>query len=584
AKDISPDQSPMILGHEQSHQRSLNHPRPFFYVQPPVQPFYTYQWHMNSPFSHHNIPASGKTGLALRFHFGRPYMVPYSYLQYPGYVVSQAPIHPVDYQRTYERNMPHAASATAYDITLRHQRCNEQRETTCSGAQTDPCDALNKLIECLDQLRAGDGSSQRELDSGVVSQTSGVFSPVAEVQKDEDKIIGGSTLTDYNTEDTCHVENFNQEEDWSLELGKEPPLDSSSVHEDGSMPQEVHQYLHQDSTDRHSVLSENQSLSPISRSEMNNQDKFSHEVLQTSDEVQWNCSIATQPSSEFRTTEDQDPVKIQKPTADVAGDYPCCILRLPFEKVLSTGVYVPSTTSSLESPLSYSYCPPQLAHERVSVLSPSLDELSSHDEVLSTDMEDKELFPTHIYTRGKLAEVASKKSHLSVCDIHSHMCLLYPKRLTCAMCGSNTFREICKPKAHHSEGHCYEYVDYSDEESITAKPGECEVGKTCKHCGQGTVTKMYFPKRTHPLLKHRVRLAQHREKVQDGAKMGQSEALCSECFCCEKCTNSPDKRSGLAAKGRYLHILLLLLSELLLIFFFSLSLCEQVPLDNCQSL
>ncbi|XP_076844076.1 bucky ball-like isoform X2 [Brachyhypopomus gauderio] len=527
----------------------MNHPRPFFYVHPPVQPFYTYQWHTNNPFSPHNVPASG-------FHFGRPYMVPYSYLQYPGYVVSQPAMHPVDYRRIYERNVPHAPSATDSDITFRHQHCNAQRETTCAGAQTEPCDALNKLIECLDQLRAGEGSSQRELDSGVVSQTSGLFSPVAEIKKDEDNVLCGSMLTHCKAEEACHVGDFNQQEDWSLDLGKETPLDSSSVHE-GAVLDEEDQYLHQEYTDSHCIISQNQSLLPISNSERNYQDKkVSHEVLQNNEEIQWNCSNGIQPSSESspaqpsssRTTEGRDPEDIQKPPADVAGDFPCCILRLPFEKVLSSSVYVPSATSSLGSPFSYRYCPPQLASERMSVLSPSLDELSSHDEVLSTDIEDKDLFPTRMYTRGKFAEVTSKKNHPSVGGIHSDMCLLYPKRLTCAMCGSNTFREMHKHKNHHSERSCYKNVDYSDEEAIAVKGGDCEVRKTCKHL-RGTVTNM--PKKTHPLLKHRVRLAQHREKVQEEAKTYQSEASCSEHFCCDKCTSSPEKHSGHSTKERH---------------------------------
>lgn len=42
-------------------ERSSSHPRPFFYVQPAVQPFYTYQWHMNHPYGQHGFPGSGKS-------------------------------------------------------------------------------------------------------------------------------------------------------------------------------------------------------------------------------------------------------------------------------------------------------------------------------------------------------------------------------------------------------------------------------------------------------------------------------------------------------------------------------------------
>lgn len=106
--------------------------------------------------------------------FGRTYFSPYSYMQYPGYVMPHAPVHLLDYRRMCD---PHFNSA-AYDVVRRqHHHGNMSRETTCSGAQTDPSDALNKLIECLDKLRASETSSERELDSGVVSQASGVCSP-----------------------------------------------------------------------------------------------------------------------------------------------------------------------------------------------------------------------------------------------------------------------------------------------------------------------------------------------------------------------------------------------------------------------
>uniref|UniRef100_A0AAR2KZG5 Uncharacterized protein n=1 Tax=Pygocentrus nattereri TaxID=42514 RepID=A0AAR2KZG5_PYGNA len=449
-------------GSGQSHQRPVNHSRPFFYVQPPVQPFYTYQWHMNSPYSH-NIPGAG-------FHFGRPCMMPYSYLQYPGYVVPHTAVHPVDYRRIYERSIPPGASAAAYDFSFRQQQhTGTQRETTCAGAQTDPCEALNKLIECLDQLRAGE-----ELHSSVNSQTSGTLSPLAEEKSEEEtgacvgKMFSSSNTAEPDTKACCSG--------WDGPKTHWPSSQSSPIH----------------------------------------------------------------PSS-TRTIESQATERAQNHPAGISGDYSCCVLHLPFEKVVNAGVYGPGCTPrSLGSP--FSYCPTPLSHERVSVLSPSLDELSSHDELLSTDPEDIGLFPTRIYPRGKLAEVASRKSHPSVGEIHADMCVLYPKRLTCAVCGSKTFKECSRPKSFHCETHCYGDVDDSDEEAIEAKSGDWGTGRTCKHCLRSTTVKIQTAKKTHPLSKHRQK---HREKLGElEEKPGHTEAHCTEYVCCEKCMSSPEKSTG----------------------------------------
>ena len=50
----------------QQNQRQVNHPRPFFYVQPASQPYYNMyhhhnQWHnMNNPYNHYGLPGSGR--------------------------------------------------------------------------------------------------------------------------------------------------------------------------------------------------------------------------------------------------------------------------------------------------------------------------------------------------------------------------------------------------------------------------------------------------------------------------------------------------------------------------------------------
>lgn len=408
-----------------------------------------------------------------------------------------AAIHPVDYRRIHERNFPHASGC---DASLRqYQHCQvAQRETTCVGAQTDPSEALNKLIECLDQLRASDSS-----------QTSGSLSPLTKEPKCEEesgKLISKFNMADDNRGTSCsHVEHLTREEDSSPASGKE---------------EEKNEAVYHDCSESHSDLSQNHSLSGSCQEQSQDEKVQDEKVVETNEEMEWVSCIASRPSSQSspvhcsftKNTEDQS--LIQKPE-----DFSCCILHLPFEKVLSSSVYGASITPpSLGSELNYSYHTPELAHERVSVLSPSLDELSSHDELLSTDLDDLDLFPAQIYTKGKLAEVTSRKCH------SSDLCLVYPKRLTCATCGSCTFKELTRTKMCH-----YEDVEDSDE-------GEWRL--------RSTVGKGHSTRKTHSLLKRKFRTMHHREKVESPLESSRSEHLC-----CETCTCSTEK-SARAANAR----------------------------------
>ncbi|KAI5619681.1 bucky ball [Silurus asotus] len=482
AKEEEEEAEPSKPSQPMLGERSGSHPRPFFYVQPAGQPFYTYQWHMNQPYSQHGFPGSA-------FHFGRPYMLPYSYLQYPGYILPHTAMHPVDYRRIHERHFQHAPGCEA---TLRQYQHGQMvpRETTCVGAQTDPSEALNKLMECLDQLRASDSS-----------QTSGSLSPLTKEQMCEEesgsmgkKVTSNSNMAEDDRDTTCsRVEHVTQEEESSLASGNE----------------EKNEVVYQDCSESHS---DSQSAN----------EKNPNEKVQDEKEMEWKGCLISRPSSQSSpacsssTRKAEDQSAIQK-----AQDISCCILHLPFEKVLSSGVYGASISSpSLGSPLNYTYRPPQLAHERVSVLSPSLDELSSHDELISTDIDDIDLFPTRIYTRGKLAEVASRRCH------SSDLCLLYPKRLTCTTCGSHTFKELNRAKTCH-------YDDVEDSDEVEAQR------RLRNAAGKGHVTR-----RTHSQSKHKFRASHHREKAES-----QHDSSRSELFCYETCTCSTGK-SPKAANAR----------------------------------
>lgn len=402
----------------------------------------------------------------------------------------------MDYRRLHERPFPHAPGCEA-SLRQYQQGQAAHRETTCAGAQTDPSEALNKLMECLDQLRASDSS-----------QTSGSLSPLTKEPNCEEqigtmrkKVISQSSTPDADRDASCsRVERITQEGDSSLASGKEE--------------EEKNETAYHDSSESCSDLSQNHSLSG-SLQEKSQDDKVQdEEVVQSTEEMEWEGCIASRPSSQSSplrsslTRKAEDQSVIQKPR-----DFSCCILHLPFEKVLSSSVYGPSITPPLlGSPLNYAYHP-QLAHERVSVLSPSLDELSSHDELLSTDLDDIDLFSTRIYTKGKFAEVPSRRCH------GSDLCLLYPKRLTCATCGSHTFKELGRTKKCR-----YEDMEESDEVEAERR-----------------LRKGHASRKMHSLTKDKVRALHHREQVEN-----QHE---SSHLCCETCTCLTD-RSSRAANTR----------------------------------
>ncbi|KAJ8393701.1 hypothetical protein AAFF_G00057540 [Aldrovandia affinis] len=235
---------PHSMGSGQPHH-PVNHTRPFFYVQPPSQPYYMYQWHMNNPYGHYGFPGSG-------IPFGRPYMPPYPYMQYPGYIIPHAPMQPVDYRRMYN---PHFPSAASYDVRFRHHHTRMRRETACSEAQTDPSDAVNQLIESLDKLRTRNTVAEKELDSGIISPNS--FLPGGDSKhegpsedlealpaksfpsSDGARLSTSVALFGTSAGATCkselsqsRFEELAQEEGWSVGSDGVLPLDSSSIHEE----------------------------------------------------------------------------------------------------------------------------------------------------------------------------------------------------------------------------------------------------------------------------------------------------------------------------------------------------------------
>lgn len=321
------------------------------------------------------------------------------------------------------------------------------REMACSEAQTDPSDAVNKLIECLDNVR--------ELDSGVASQSSGIFSPAEEKKSEEEgeavplvpdaSCLESLSVTYSNSTMAVYDADSSQRTDplsWSGALEEDMPLDSSSVHEDCSeKPVEV--------TDTQSSTSVTDPSVP-------------RELLRPA---------SSQPEQPDAECDDKDP----KTERQEAGqDFQ--ILKLPFESLLTT-----------EDPAAghlYSYLSTRSTHERMSVLSPSLDELSSREEMFSTDLDDADLYPKRVYAGRRLVEIVSRSPRAA--EEVEEVWLQGSKRYVCACCGKNLTKVACRGKGHKI---CWDEGGDSDEDS--------QYGPDCEQPVRVVIRKHVVPRKSH---------------------------------------------------------------------------------------
>lgn len=394
--------------------------------------FYLYvEWTLRISL-HSNFPG---------FNFGRPAVHPYMYMQYPGFVFPHGPVYPVDHRRGFE---PRHHTPPWSDAPHRQHYPQPCRETACSEAQTDPSDAVNKLIECLDKIR--------ELDSGVASQSSGIFSPAEEKKSEEEgealpvgpDASGLESLNaTYSTSTMAvyDVESSQRSPDplsWSGGLEEDLPLDSSSVHEECSeQPAEV-----TDTQTSTSVTDPKELLRPAS-------------------------SPPEQPDAE---RDDEDPNGEGQEAQEAPQDFQ--VLKLPFESVLAT-----------EDPAAghlYSYLSVRSTHERMSVLSPSLDELSSREEMFSTDLDDADIYPKRVYAGRRLVEIVSR-SPPEVEEVW----LRGSKRYVCACCGKNLAKVACRAKGHKV---CWDEGGDSDEDS--------QYGPDCEQPVRVVIRKHVVPRKS----------------------------------------------------------------------------------------
>lgn len=313
---------------------------------------------------------------------------------------------------------------------------SSRRETACSEAQTEPSDAISKLIECLDKIQVGElhGAESRELDSGMASQTSGMFSPSEERKAEErgDVLpeVPDSACFHSKAADECSqrgVVDLSPQGCWSGRVEDELPLDSSSLHGDCS-----------------GTAAADELFSPMEKvMDIQSDTSVTEPGVPRcgAEELLRACNPSSSSSSSSSSSALQDANSsvsvLQEKNEGPEERYQ--ILKLPFDCILPPGG---ATAGQLSPPAGpYYYVSMHAMHERMSVLSPSLDELSSRDEMFSTDLDDADLFPKHAYAGKRLMGVVGVSPKAS-----GEVWLQGPKKCVCTCCGKNLAKAMGRSK------------------------------------------------------------------------------------------------------------------------------------------
>ncbi|XP_061569552.1 bucky ball, partial [Cololabis saira] len=460
------------------------HSRPFFYVQPPSQPYQLYpHWPLGGAYPPYGMPAG--------FNYGRPCMQPYPYMPYPGFVLPQAPIYPMDYRRMFEPRF-HAPAWGDSPRQQQQQQGHRRRETACSEAQTEPSDAITKLLECLDKIRASDlQGADRELDSGM-------FSPGEDKHGEQGRGVPSAsgdsclestsaTLGDPESGQML-LEPLSPGGCWLGGLEEELPLDSSSVHEE-----------RRSASDGHFLVEEKDAATDV-QSDLSLSDPGAargEELLKAAPPLSHRASQSS-------------PVK----DGDLSeGDGSCQILKLPFDPAAAEA----GQLSSSSAPYYYNYLSMQTTHERMSVLSPSLDELSSRDEVFSTDLEDVDLFPKAVYAGRRLSEVIGSPSAAH----DEEVWLPHLKGVVCACCGKGLAKGPGRTRAGGSKMYWDDGGDSEDDGRF---------GRGCERPVRVVVRKhAAHRKAAAPPPRHAARHWCKRGQYQEGADAAEPEGSRGAC-------------------------------------------------------
>lgn len=377
-----------------------------------------------------------------------------------------------------------------------------RRETASSEAQTEPSDAISKLIECLDKIRVGElpGVESRELDSGVASQTSGMFSPGEERKAEErgdilPEVSDSSRFQSTETDGECPrkgVVDLGTQRCWSGEVEDELPLDSSSLHGEcsGTAAAADELFSPLEKTEVMDIQSDTAVTEPgVSRCGV-------EELLRAAQPPSSSSSATSSPSrfssSVLKDANSSTRVLQEK---NEAPEEKYQILKLPFNGILPTGG---AAAGQLSPPAgSYYYVSMHATHERMSVLSPSLDELSSRDEMFSTDLDDADLFPKHAYTGRRLMGVVGVSPKAS-----EEVWLHGPKRCVCTCCGKNLSKTMGRSKgalwaSRDEAGDSEEESQYEGGGGGGGGGGGSGGGGTCERPIRVLVRKHLAPRKPH---------------------------------------------------------------------------------------
>lgn len=381
------------------------------------------------------------------------------------------------------------------------------RETTSSEAQTDPGDPVSKLMDCLEGLQACEKSEVVKEPNMMVSSTPPPSSLTHEVEmmssRDDELIMEPASPHDEASQDDslkpvtpCDSAVYEAESSQGrLEecvLSDVLPLDSSSIHDRSQSHDQDYRRGDSEILCFQSEKSGTNQVGNESRS-AEVQDSGAHvsDCDGMSDLCEGKPSIQSE-NLPFDSVEVTEP--LLQMTADC--DLPYQILRLPYNKT-ATGLLqkesllymdtasalMPSKRDTFGSPYTHSYYP-QLVPERQSVLSPSLDELSSRDEVFSTDVED-DLTSGKVYVEGgKLAEIGAVPTHSEV-DPADNAYSVWAK--TCACCGVSLPDEDLSPaELLDQECDCELEEDTGDAPKVVlrqhlSRHGLSPCAQVCKH-------------------------------------------------------------------------------------------------------
>ncbi|XP_022534860.2 bucky ball [Astyanax mexicanus] len=513
-------------------QQEVNHTRPFFYVQPPSQPYFMYQWPMDPFGGQYGFPGPA-------FPFGRPCLPPYQYMQYPGYVVPHAPMQPTDCRRM----TPLYPSVASYDLHFRQhfQQMSVHRETMSSEAQTEPGDSVSKLLNSLDGSKACE-------KSGAVKKC-GVFSYTHVVEKlncADAKLAmeSASELSKAGQEEGVRPVTLNDSAVYDVEssqgrledcaLSGVFPIGSSSVHEDkhtqerdGNQQETEQPCLDIEKSDgiRASDVLGNKNC--LGSSEGHDSGTCVSEINEKSD-------LCEEKALDQVENVPPEPAEVIDPLLQTTleQEFSYQILHLPcnksttgleIQKEVNPLVYVDAASSvlptkaySFSSVCSYSYCP-QVAQERQSVLSPSLDELSSRDEMFSTDVED-EIMPGQVCVGvGKLAETSAAPTCPEKETGDDDSCSICAK--TCACCGASLPDEDETNLTEH-----YGYLEKNVDRAMSDQDCECELeqhGEGPSTCEPQNVVMRQHASR-HALASCGRQAGKHKaRKVQEGVEVSE---------------------------------------------------------------